>query len=93
MPPRNFEVDQRRRQRRWRRNYRRIFINMTNHSRNSRNSRLINSHVNTIIQIPTPQICNNPFEESLFNGSSFSSNDSFETLILPAGNSTFSLFP
>jgi hypothetical protein len=89
MSPRNYGPGQRSYRQR---SYRRQFINMTNQARNPRNFRLINDHVNTIIQITTPQICNNPFEDSLFNGTNISSNNSFETLILPVGNS-FSLFP
>ena len=50
-----------------------------------------------IEQIPTPQITNNLFEESFFNGTNFtnfnySSNDNFESLLLPTGCSPPLLF-
>ena len=73
------------------RNYRRRFVNMKN---NGRNSRLINNTntIDRIVRINTPQITNNSLSNNFLNGTSFyDNNNSFESLILPAGFST-SLF-
>jgi len=48
----------------------------------------INNHSNTInriVRIITPQITVSSFENSFFNGTSFNDNNSYASLILPAG--------
>ncbi|GBB89644.1 hypothetical protein RclHR1_01640006 [Rhizophagus clarus] len=52
--------------------------------------RSINSTIGRIAQIITPQITDNPIENGFFNGTSFHDNNSFESLILPAGCSVTS---
>ncbi|PKC65322.1 hypothetical protein RhiirA1_461207 [Rhizophagus irregularis] len=77
------------------------FINVANNTNNvniNRNRvaqiRLINnsSTIDRIARINTPQITNNSTENDFFNGTSFYDNNSFESLILPAGCSTTSSF-
>jgi hypothetical protein len=46
--------------------------------------------IDRIARITTPQITNNPIENDFFNGTSFYDNNSFESLILPAGCSVTS---
>ncbi|CAB4428387.1 unnamed protein product [Rhizophagus irregularis] len=49
--------------------------------------------IDRIVRITTPQITNNSIEYDFFNGTSFHDNNSFESLILPAGcSATSSLF-
>uniref|UniRef100_U9TVT3 Uncharacterized protein n=1 Tax=Rhizophagus irregularis (strain DAOM 181602 / DAOM 197198 / MUCL 43194) TaxID=747089 RepID=U9TVT3_RHIID len=49
--------------------------------------------IDRIVRITTPQITNNSIENDFFNGTSFHDNNSFESLILPAGcSATSSLF-
>ena len=78
------------------RNYKRTrFIKISNHANNkcqpgvSRIRLIDNSNtIDRIARITTPQITNNSFESSIFNGTSFDGNsgsDSFESLILSAG--------
>ncbi|GBC08573.1 hypothetical protein RclHR1_08230004 [Rhizophagus clarus] len=60
----------------------------------NRNSQIINSNTtDQIAQINTPQITNNLFVNDFFNGTKFHDDNSFESLILPAGSSTTSSFP
>ena len=56
--------------------------------------RLMNNSntIDRLVQITTPQITNNVFENDFFNGTSFHDNNSVETLILPAGCSGNSIF-
>ncbi|CAB4428430.1 unnamed protein product [Rhizophagus irregularis] len=75
------------------------FINVANNTNNvniNRNRvaqiRPINNSntIDRIALINTPQITNNSIENDFFNGTSFYDNNSFESLILPAGCSTTS---
>uniref|UniRef100_U9TBG3 Uncharacterized protein n=1 Tax=Rhizophagus irregularis (strain DAOM 181602 / DAOM 197198 / MUCL 43194) TaxID=747089 RepID=U9TBG3_RHIID len=78
------------------------FINVANNTNNvniNRNRvaqiRPINnsSTIDRIARINTPQITNNSIENDFFNGTNFYDNNSFESLILPAGcSATSSLF-
>lgn len=58
-----------------------------NNANNKNNARLIDNSdtINRIARLTTPQITNNSFGNNLFNGTSFNDDNSFASLILPAG--------
>lgn len=58
-----------------------------NNASNISNVRLIDNSdtIDRIAQLTTPQITNNSFGNNLFNGTSFNDDNSFVSLILPAG--------
>jgi hypothetical protein len=87
------------------RNYRRRIYRMTRFDANNVNNinrnriariRLINNTntLDRISRIVVPQITDNPFEQTFFNGTNFNNDiNSFESLILPVGWFPSSLFP
>lgn len=76
------------RQRNYRRTPRRArIINNVNNARGNPNT------IGRIVRLITPQIARNSLESNFFNGTKFHDDNSLESLILPAGCSTTSLFP
>ncbi|GBB97467.1 hypothetical protein RclHR1_00030024 [Rhizophagus clarus] len=61
-------------------------VNNINQNRASRVRRIDNtSTLDNIIRINNTQVTNNSFENEFFNGTNFDDNNTFESLILPAG--------
>jgi hypothetical protein len=84
----NYNSEQQRARESSRLNIMNIANNANNRNQIRRRIRLINNNatIARIARITTPQITSNPFENDLFNGSSFHYNDySLESLILPTG--------
>ena len=69
------------------------FINLANNANNINRDREINrlrfinnsEIIDQIARINLPQVTSNPLENNFFNGTRFQDNNSFESLILPAG--------
>jgi hypothetical protein len=60
----------------------------------NRISQISNSNtIDRIARITTPQITDNILVNDFFNGTKFHNDNSFESLILPAGSSAPSFFP
>ena len=66
---------------------------LANNSDNT-NQQINDDNIKRVIQLVTPQITNNPYEDKFFNGTEFHNKNDTESLILPAGCSgSTSTFP